>query len=88
MKTPTIDTRDNGDGDRDEILRALRYWFGDGGIILELRALRCQKGGTVSGYFDGKNLPAMVDAAEYWSGRCEAVYILLNPACPDLLRAQ
>lgn len=52
------------------------------GAVTELRVIK-KGGGAESGYFDDRD--ALVRAAESWSDRAEGVYVLLNPAKPELL---
>jgi hypothetical protein len=53
--------------------------------VHEFRALGADRSGTVSGYFDGRHLPEMAEAAAEWSGDAEGCYLTLNPVNPDLI---
>src|SRR5690242_7453289 len=70
-------------GDRAEIRRAVEALGGHGGVV-ELRVLKADRAGTVSGYFDSDHRAGLVEAAYEWSGRAPAVYVTLNPTNPDL----
>jgi hypothetical protein len=53
------------------------------GSTAEIRALGAEDGGTCSGYFDDRQ--AAFQAASELSGKCEGIYITLNPVEPTLL---
>jgi hypothetical protein len=72
------------EADSDEIARAINTLF-EPDQVVELRALKVPKGGTVSGYFDGENREALIQAAVELSGVAQGVYVTLNPVVPTLL---
>jgi hypothetical protein len=74
----------NLQADTDEIARAIGLLF-DPDTVVELRALKAPKAGTVSGYFDGEHREELIQAATEWSGKAQGVYVTLNPVHPDLL---
>lgn len=68
--------------DINQINAAIDIFMRDGDVH-ELRALKVEKGGTTSGYFDNKD--ALAQAAANLSGRCAGVYITANPVKKELL---
>jgi hypothetical protein len=67
--------------DPDEIRRAVDSLH-EPDEVRELRVLNAEKGGTVSGYFDGQHREELIRAAIEWSGKAPAVYVTLNPVDP------
>src|SRR5690348_763522 len=55
------------------------------GMVVELRVLNAEGGGTVSGYFDWEHREDFIRAAIEWSGKAPAVYFTLNPVDPVVL---
>jgi hypothetical protein len=68
--------------DRSNIEAAIRILF-EPGQVVELRAPKAGKYGTISGYFDDHAKLAI--ELEKLSGKVEAVYYTLNPVNPALL---
>lgn len=66
-----------------EMMRQTYALLFNAGDVTELRAVKKGGGGAVSGYFNKPG--ALVQAAEELSGRFEGIYVLLNPAKPELL---
>jgi P4 family phage/plasmid primase-like protien len=62
--------------------------FAELGQVVELRALKCNRGYrpvTWAGYFDDQHLVAMAEEAVRLSPHAEGVYFTLNPLKPELL---
>jgi hypothetical protein len=70
--------------DPEEIARAIKLLH-EPDEVVELRVLKAEKGGTVSGYFLGPYYDALIQAAAEWSGKASGVYWTLNPVVPVLL---
>jgi hypothetical protein len=67
--------------DEDEIARWVGLFFKPG-MVVELRVLNAEGGGTVSGYFDWEHHEDFIRGAIEWSGKAPAVYFTLNPVDP------
>jgi P4 family phage/plasmid primase-like protien len=67
-----------------EVSRAISVLF-DPDTVVELRALKAPKGGTISGYFDGGHRRELAETACQLSGEAAGVYVTLNPVSRDLL---
>jgi len=66
-----------------EIRRSLGVLF-ESGDVVEVRIPKPRgRRRTISGYFD--DFDALAAAVRSWDGKCEAVYITLNPCKPELL---
>src|SRR5262249_16016412 len=73
-----------GDSDLEEIARAIDVLC-DPESVVELRALRVERGGTVSGCFHPDHREEMAPAAAGLSGRAQGVYFTLNPVDATVL---
>jgi hypothetical protein len=67
-----------------EIARAIDILF-EPDWVVELRALKVEKAGIVSGYFDGNHRDALARSAAALSGRAPGVYVTLNPVDPTVM---
>lgn len=70
--------------DRSDLTKAVGLFLRPDGIV-ELRAPRTPKMGTVSGYFDFSHQKELIDCACDLSGVAPGVYFTLNDCHPDLL---
>src|SRR5262249_24838843 len=68
-----------------EVTRAISVQFDDPDTVVELRALKVPKGGTVSGYYDGSHRKELAEDGCFWSGKAPGVYVTLNPVQRALL---
>jgi putative DNA primase/helicase len=66
----------------DQILRAIRIFF-TAGMLVEIRAPKAGRYGTISGYFN--DFEKLAKAACDWDGKAPGLYLTLNPVLPELL---
>ncbi|HLN29672.1 MAG TPA: hypothetical protein VK395_18140 [Gemmataceae bacterium] len=76
-------TNGNGQAQAAEIAAACARFVTEPDQLIELRGLHAGKAGTVSGYFT--DLKKLGEAAQYYSGKAQGLYITPNPVRGDLL---